>query len=362
MRLVKRSNSKNWYVEIQIDGKHYARSTKTSNKQAAKLLINDIVLAIHKSRTEKPSKDITLVEAIERYMSLRKGSPSEHGLNGVRTSVLKFFDPDILLSNFDGKNVIDFIEHRQKQGRAPQTIKHGVTFINAVIKQAKKEGFNTQSFESPSIAVKPTRLRYLSVLEEQRLLKELDPDRTGFGIPPKNKRPSHILKELQDNYDLVVMLLDTGARYGEITKLKWEHINLKTQTINLWRPKVSNESVLYMTKRVYQILINRDHSRKHIGSNNPFVFTNRSGGHRNGNTIAIRKAFKRAGLTDVTIHTLRHTHATRLIQNGLSIYEVRSVLGHTDIKTTMRYAHLENTSVTKKARDLIEGLGSINHI
>lgn len=62
------------------------------------------------------------------------------------------------------------------------------------------------------------------------------------------------------------------------------------------------------------------------------------------------------GLKNVTIHTLRHTHASRLIQNGLSIYQVRSVLGHTDIKTTMRYAHLENVDVTQKSRNEIERL------
>ena len=45
--------------------------------------------------------------------------------------------------------------------------------------------------------------------------------------------------------------------------------------------------------------------------------------------------------SDVTIHTLRHTHASRLIQNGMSIYEVKEILGHSDIKTTMRYAYLE---------------------
>ena len=71
---------------------------------------------------------------------------------------------------------------------------------------------------------------------------------------------------------------------------------------------------------------------------------------------SIRKAFARAGLSDCTIHTLRHTHATRLIQNGLNIYEVRAVLGHADIRTTMRYAHLEQSKVTEKARDIIDQL------
>ena len=65
---------------------------------------------------------------------------------------------------------------------------------------------------------------------------------------------------------------------------------------------------------------------------------------------------KRAGLIGCTIHTLRHTHATRLIQNGMSVYEVKEILGHSDIKTTMRYAHLEQKVVSSRARDLMDSI------
>ena len=58
--------------------------------------------------------------------------------------------------------------------------------------------------------------------------------------------------------------------------------------------------------------------------------------------------------------TLRHTHATRLIQNGMNIYEVKHMLGHSDIKTTMRYAHLEATDVSCRARDVMNRVNSIS--
>lgn len=70
------------------------------------------------------------------------------------------------------------------------------------------------------------------------------------------------------------------------------------------------------------------------------------------------KAFKRAGLHDCTLHTLRHTHASRLIQNGMSVYEVKEILGHSDIKTTMRYAHLEQKDVSSRARDVINKINT----
>jgi integrase len=153
---------------------------------------------------------------------------------------------------------------------------------------------------------------------------------------------------MQDNYDLVVLLLDTGARYSEIAKIEWKSIDLKSREIRLWRPKVKNESILYMSDRVYRIL-----KRRHESNDLKYVFANKKGGQRNHATIAISKAIVRAGLDDCTIHTLRHTHATRLIQNGLSIYEVKEILGHSDIATTMRYSHLETRSVSSKARDII---------
>lgn len=65
---------------------------------------------------------------------------------------------------------------------------------------------------------------------------------------------------------------------------------------------------------------------------------------------------KRAGFVNCRVHTLRHTLASRLIQNGMSVYEVRDILGHSDIKTTMRYAHLEQHQVASKARDIINQL------
>ena len=59
------------------------------------------------------------------------------------------------------------------------------------------------------------------------------------------------------------------------------------------------------------------------------------------------------------LHDFRHTCASRLIQNGLSLYEVASILGHTDVQTTQRYAHLECRDVSQRARDIMEALNSV---
>ena len=154
-----------------------------------------------------------------------------------------------------------------------------------------------------------------------------------------------------DFYDMVILLLDTGARHGEICTLEWDKVNLDQKSIALWRPKVRNESVIYMTDRVLDVL-----TRRHATKSGKFIFQSKSGSARNHITHTFKKAFKRAGISGCTAHTLRHTHATRLIQHGMNLYEVKEILGHADIKTTMRYAHIEKQTVSVKARDVMNRL------
>ena len=116
---------------------------------------------------------------------------------------------------------------------------------------------------------------------------------------------------------------------------------------------MQNETVLFMTDRVFDVLSRRDATKA-----SRYVFSNRNGDARGYSAMSIRKAIQRAGLRDCRIHTLRHTHASRLVQNGMSVYEVKEILGHSDIKTTLRYAHLEQRQVTSKARDVINRLNS----
>lgn len=261
-------------------------------------------------------------------------------LAGHSRSISRHFGSTLQLTDLSSRESERYVRVRTSAGAKPQTIKHAINCIGAAIRHARRSGYQCPDIELPTIRVLNSRLRYLSVEEEKALLSELDPNVRRPGLGDFKQR-----RWLRDNYDLVVLLLDTGARYGEIAGLRWSQLDLEKRLIKLWRPKVRNESVLYMTDRVAQIVARRSENRS-----SDFVFTNSRNGQRGHSSIAIRKAFKRAGLQDCTIHTLRHTHATRLIQNGLSVYS--------DIKTTMRYAHLERAAVTRKARDVLQALQS----
>jgi site-specific recombinase XerD len=60
-------------------------------------------------------------------------------------------------------------------------------------------------------------------------------------------------------------------------------------------------------------------------------------------------ARKKAGLSDLRIHDLRHSFASALINSGRSLYEVQKILGHTQVKTTQRYSHLSQESLVAAA-------------
>ncbi len=107
-----------------------------------------------------------------------------------------------------------------------------------------------------------------------------------------------------------------------------------------------------MTSRVKVIFERRLETRL----STEYVFTNSDGQPRGYAPKGIRSSFKRAGIENFKIHDLRHTCASRLVQAGLSLYEVANVLGHTDISTTQIYAHLERKDVSAKARDVLESL------
>lgn len=348
MSLVRRSNSKFWYVQFQLHNRTFVKSTRTTDRRIAAKIAEKIRSEVHSRIFLQELPPITLREALEQYVESRAGTANFKNLAGHSRSILRHFSSKLLLTELSSRDIERYVRARASGGAKPQTIKHSINCIGAAIRHARRSGYQCPEIEMPTIRILNSRLRYLSFDEEQALLAELDPNVHRAGMGGTKQR-----RWLRDNYDLVILLLDTGARYGEIAGLRWSQLDFERRVIKLWRPKVRNESVIYMTERVAALLAARSQLRS-----SEFVFTNNRNGPRGHSSIAIRKAFARAGLHDCTIHTLRHTHATRLIQNGLSVYEVKEVLGHSDIKTTMRYAHLEREAVTRKARDVIESLRS----
>ena len=350
MGLVKRGNSRFWYVQFQLAGVTFVRSTKTPDRKVAERLEAEWRAQVHAQQIVGVRERVLFLEAIDRLIATKAGTPNHHNLLSSRKVIDRHLRRRRWLDELTTEDLERFKRDRLAEGVGTQTLKHQLNLIGAAIKHAGRTGKRVPTVQMPACPIPKQRVRYLSVDEERKLLVELDPKRSGAGLRPCEERSERLKRSMQDAYDLVALLLDTGARYSEIANIRWSQIDLDRGEIRLWRPKVQNEGIIMITDRAGAILRVRS-----VGAGE-FVFTNRKGAARGYCVQSIRKAIKRAGLADCKIHTLRHTVASRLIQNGMSVYEVKSILGHTDIRTTLRYAHLEEKVVGEKAKAVLNSM------
>lgn len=356
MTVLRRGNSKYWYIQFQFNGRTYIRSSRTTDRRSAEIMETDWRKRLLGEKVLGLRERISIGDSLHSYCESKRGTPNYVNIERIVRQLVQELPVSAPVDELTPQSLERLKATRLHNQNSLQTVKHVLGVIRGAVKHVKRLGYRVPDLEFPVIRVPKGRLRYLSVDEEQRLLKALDPRRSVKGLPPYELRNDLLKNQMQDLFDFVILLLDTGARYSEVAGLEWKQVNLKDRSIQLWRPKVQNQSVLFMTDRVYAVIARREQEAE-----TQYVFTNKKGNARAYSGNGLKKAFRRAGLNDCSPHTLRHTHATRLIQNGLNIYEVKEMLGHSDIKTTMRYAHLEQRVISKKARDIIDHLNKDNH-
>ena len=147
-------------------------------------------------------------------------------------------------------------------------------------------------------------------------------------------------------------LLATGLRLGECLNCEWKHINIdnKVMVIPSARSKSKKTASIPLNAAAIQVLQEADHD-------SDFPFANSTTGKA---YVSIKKGFKklmdRAGIEDVTAHTLRHTAASMMINAGQSLYSVQAVLRHSSSQVTEKYAHLSKQTVMAASDTISEQL------
>lgn len=143
------------------------------------------------------------------------------------------------------------------------------------------------------------------------------------------------------------LLLLTGCRLREIQRLKWEYVFLDEGVIRL--PDSKNgartvqlgESAVGLLKSIPMI------------AGNPYVITGRKdGGHLTDLEKPWRRIRKEAGLEDVRIHDLRHSFASGALELGEDLIMIGKLLGHRDLKSTARYAHLKKEPIQRAVKGI----------
>ena len=177
-----------------------------------------------------------------------------------------------------------------------------------------------------SFKIHMQRERSLTQVEAQRLMRALE----------NSDRPEAFALRL---------LLLTGARKSEILKARWEHVRLDLRMLIVPLSKSGKPRHILLSDAALDVLRAMPHT-----SGNPWLFP----GHVPGKPLSDLYLFwnmlrRELGLADVRIHDLRHTFASFLVNAGHSLYEAQKMLGHSDPRTTMRYAHLGQASLLAAA-------------
>ena len=183
------------------------------------------------------------------------------------------------------------------------------------------------------------RERFLTEEELVRFWAALDDENPA--TMEKNRVAVNVLK----------LLLLTGTRREEALHATWKHIDLIKREWYIPNTKSGKARTVPLSDDAYDVLASIE---RHPTC--PFVFVNSRTGERYNNPVkAFKRLTARAGIEGVVIHTLRHQFASMAVSSGIPIYTVMSLLGHAQVQTTQRYAHLANKSL----RDATNQIGKL---
>ncbi len=182
------------------------------------------------------------------------------------------------------------------------------------------------------------RKRFLSDEEFRRLGRVLDE------MESDGKAPPCAVAALR-------LLMLTGCRKSEILTLRWGDVDLGAGELRLRDAKTGARSVA-LSPSARRVLENIPRL-----SGNPWVIVGPNPGRHYSNLNRIWLLVRaRAGLNDVRIHDLRHSFASRALALGESLPMIGKLLGHKQVQTTARYAHLARDSVKASAARVAESL------
>lgn len=232
-------------------------------------------------------------------------------------------------------NLTGYVLYLEKNGFSAATISRNIASLKAfyhfLVKEKIVDEDVAEELHAPKIEKKMPEI--LSMDEVVRLLEQPVGDSA---------------KEIRDKA-MLELLYATGIRVTELITLKTADVNLNMGYIcckDANKERVipfGNEAKKALTK-----YLNGTREAMLADPNSEYLFANCSGQpmSRQGFWKLIKYYAKKAGITaDITPHTLRHSFAAHLVENGADLRSVQEMLGHSDISTTQIYAHMNHSHI-----------------
>jgi len=334
-----KGKKKSWYYNFQYNGQRYNDCIGPVSKTRAKEIYARKRAEVAEGRYVSPAKKPSpqLVEFVDEYFEYYRSNRRRQTFRRHVTS-WHSIEPILRSKRLDEITPLDLERYRrkrQKDGRSDTTINRELSFLRNLFNMAIAW---ERATENPVRKVKFARedngrIRFLTPGEEERLLARC-------------KEP---LKPL------VITALHTGFRASELLSLTWEDVDFGRRSITVRAAYAKNgESRSVPMNDVLQSTLEEVRIRHSVSGP---VFLNRAGTPYRSFRTAFENAVRHAGLVDFRFHDLRHTFASRLVMGGVDLPTVKELMGHKDIKMTLRYTHLSRDHM-HAAVQVLENFGT----
>jgi len=246
---------------------------------------------------------------------------------------------------------------QQKAGKAKTTVNRDITALRAVLSKAIEWGDLERHPLQKLKQIKVddnSRVRYLTSDEETRLKTALDMRENKARSKRKNHNEWRCQRGLPplpaisvDGYvdhlkPMVILALNTGLRRGELFRLTWAKVSMTLKTITVEGTMAKSGKTRHVPLNSTALTTLKIWREQSIGNGLVFPGTNNDGQEQPLSNVqtAWENLLKAAKLEDFHFHDMRHNFASKLVMAGVDLNTVRELLGHKDMKMTLRYAHL----------------------
>lgn len=302
-----------WYIDFTHDGRRIRKKVGSKNdaENALAAVKADILRGEFRFVKEKKVLFKDFSEEYLEYAKINKRSWRRDDV--ILENNLKPFFGDMLLSKIGPRHIEEYKKMRLEKVK-PGTVNRELTCLKYMFTVAEKFG----RFEGKNPVKQVRFLQYrqhvMRVLSREEIKRLIDAS-------------SGDLKAM------IILALNTGMRKGEILSLKWNDVDFIDNYIYVKETKSNVMRKIPMNSVVRNVL-------KGLERKSDFLFLSSKTGKRfTGFLRSFYHAREKAGLPDFRFHDLRHCAGTYMVQGGVDLVTVSQILGHSDIKMTMRYAH-----------------------